>query len=445
MNNNTLFRVTGSGLALAMTVIGCAPVSTGPSVQSASANAPQVERDSEKLFARAQAAVQAGKLAEALSDAERAVEIAPRDSGYRMLLGDLYLKNGRFASAETTFSDVLTLDPGSARASLSLALAMIAQGKTMLAQAELDRLVGMVAPGDIGLAYALAGQPARAIELLEPAVRAPGADGRVRQNLALAYALAGDWAKARVTAAQDVSPAELGDRLASWADFANPANAHNRVARLLGVQAVTDPGQPIRLALSSDAVDESEFAAVADTPVQEAPAAVVAQVVPASKPIEVAHYPAPTVAAPVAVRLAAAAESLVKPEPAVIKRAVRIAGAPIPAFKPAKTAKLEAPYKIGDGRFVVQIGAYHSIGVAQGAWKNAVRRYRLDANMRPHSTTVTLPGKGVFHRLSIAGFDAPADAARLCRSIRVKGGACFVRTRAGDTLAAWAKKGQQQG
>ena len=39
-----------------------------------------------------------------LVHAEAAVDAAPRDAGYRMLLGDLYLKNGRFQSAETSSS-----------------------------------------------------------------------------------------------------------------------------------------------------------------------------------------------------------------------------------------------------------------------------------------------------------------------------------------------------
>jgi tetratricopeptide (TPR) repeat protein len=435
---NSKLRLTASTLVLGLSAIGCAPVANGP-VNSFAATAPL--SGPEKLYARTQVAIQAGEAGEALSLAERLVEQSPRDVGYRTLLGDLYLKNGRFASAETTFSDVLTLDPDNARASLSLALALTAQGKTMLATAELDRIADKAAPGDIGLAYALAGQPARAIQLLEPASRAPEADGRVRQNLALAYAIAGDWAKARVAAAQDVSPADLAGRLASWADLSNPGSEGMRVSRLLGVTPVADPGQPIRLALAVDTLDESQFAAVAAEPMTSQ----VAQLIPAAKPVEVAHYPAPVEAAPVELRLAAAAQSLVKAEPAVLKGPVKLASIPGPVFKPAKAATLEAPVKVGQGRFVVQIGAYQSQAVAQAAWGRALRRFQLGGDLKPHSTTVSVPGKGFFHRLSIAGFEAHVDAARLCRSIRVKGGACFVRTRAGDAIAAWAAKGAGRG
>src|SRR3546814_20906071 len=113
-----------------------------------------------------------------------------------MVLADLYLKNGRFRSAATSFKDVLTLNPSNERAALSLALTQIALGNSYQATAQLDGLTETAKPGDIGLAYALAGQPERAIAMLEPAPRAPGPDARPPQHLAPAYALAGDWPKA---------------------------------------------------------------------------------------------------------------------------------------------------------------------------------------------------------------------------------------------------------
>lgn len=424
MHANTLFKLTASGLAFA--TIGCSPFAANTRLGNLVTPAADTVKGEAKLFAESRAAVQADNHADALILTERLVELAPRDAGYRTQLGDLYLKHGRFASAEAAFADVLRLDPSNSRAALSLSLAMIAQGKSMLATVELDRLGSHAAPGDLGLAYALAGRTDRALELLEPAARGLGADGRVRQNLALTYALVGDWGKARAIAAQDVHPGELADRLQSWADFANPAHADSRVARLLGVQPGVDPGLPVQLALRDEMPELAVVEPVAPTP----------EILPSAKPIDVAGYAAAG-EAPVDARLAAAAESLVKAEPVVIKQAIRIADAPIPAFTPRKSAKLDAVPKSGAGRFVVQIGAYGSPAVAQAAWGRAVRRFQL-AGAQPHSTKVTLPGKGTFTRLSIAGFESPAEAGRLCRSIRAKGGACFVRTRAGDTLAAWA-------
>ena len=430
MNKAIAFRLAASGLVLGTTAVGCAPAGQVGRTASFEA-APAAERNAMKLYERTQIAVQQGKMAEALTLAERVVELAPRDSGYRMLLGDLYLKNGRFASAETAFADVLALDPRNPRASLSIALAMIGQGKTGQATTELDQLAETAAPGDVGLAFALAGDTARAIALLEPAARQSDANGRVRQNLALAYALAGDWQKARVTAAQDVSPAHLAERLAQWAEFASPGSSRNQVAMLLGVDpAGEDPGQPVRLALN---VEEPAATAYAEAP---AP-------MPAA-PVQLAM--AEPVAAPepevvTAAQFAAAVETLVKPDPIVIPVAAPAAPAPIPAFKPVKAAKLEsAPRASRTGRYVVQLGAYKNAVQVELAWSRLQDRFGFGADVQPVSTTVTLPGRGTFHRLSVASFEAPSDAARLCKSIKAKGGACFVRNKAGDAPVQWAAR-----
>src|SRR3546814_4843532 len=153
--------------------------------------------------------------------------------------------------------------------------------------------------------------------MLEPAARAPGADARVRQNLALAYALAGDWLKARTTAAQDISPAQLGERMEQWAALAQPDAGSTRVAALLGVTPVADPGQPVRLALAPEVLETRFAEAVVESP---APAPTIE---PA--PVEVAFAAPPTpentiVSATVPVdtpetRFAEAVQALVEPEP----------------------------------------------------------------------------------------------------------------------------------
>jgi Flp pilus assembly protein TadD len=266
MKNSVALKFAVSALAIGATMVACKPAAEASRVASASSGTPKADQQAAALYAKAQAAVQKGAFAEGIGFAERAVELSPRDVGYRMILADLYLKNGRFQSAETTFADVQQLDPTNVRAGFSLALARIALGRPAAAVAELDRLAENASPADIGLAYALAGEPQRGIELLEPAARAPGATGRVRQNLALAYAIAGDWEKARVTAAQDVSPAELGARLQQWAAFARPDAGATRIAALLGVAPAEDSGQPVRLALAAPEAPATAFAAAGPLP-----------------------------------------------------------------------------------------------------------------------------------------------------------------------------------
>src|SRR4051812_3585478 len=250
----TAFKAAASTLIVSMTMMSF-------SVESDAMrrlNEPQransrTDRQAAALAEQGARAVRQGQLASAETALEQAVALSPRDAGYRQLLADIYLKQGRMASARTTYADVLELDPSNIRAALSVALIQIAQGNPRAAAARLDDLDGRAPAADLGLAYALAGRADRAVQILEAAARAPGAAARTRQNLALAYAMSGDWRRARAVAEQDLSPAELPARLQQWAAFARPGASQTRVASLLGVTPVQDPGQPVRLALAPEA------------------------------------------------------------------------------------------------------------------------------------------------------------------------------------------------
>ena len=416
-----------------------------------------------------------GQVDQALAPIENAVAMSPRDVGYRLLLGEIYMKLGRFDSARTTFADVVELDPSNIRAGLSLALMQIASGRPQAAVAQLDDLTGRAQPADVGLAYALAGMPERAIEILEPAARSPEATARLRQNLALAYALAGDWQRARTVAAQDMSPGDVGPRLQQWAAMAHPDARSNQVATLLGLTPVQDPGQPVRLALAPAAPEAPATALAEAAPAQagEALAAVTPVEIPASAPVQTAdasgtvgpvsgwnisdqpapvavaqaypvqaagaHYlPAPE-AVPAAqteqeVRYAAAAQSITRPDPAIVRTASISLPTP-PAFRREVP---QAPAASGNSRFVVQLGAFSNEANAEHAWQQAERRYGL-TDRAPMTTTIAINGR-TLHRVSIAGFAGQADAARFCGAIRSRGGACFVRANAGDASVRWAAR-----
>ena len=486
--NRSVFKIAASTVVVSLTMVACAAQSDAMRRRASSASAVPANQPAAELHERAVRALRAGELANALTAIEDAVAASPRDAGYRLLLAEIYMKSGRFDSARATFADVLELDPSNTRAALSFALMQIAAGRSAGAVAQLDNLAGRAQPADLGLAYALAGQPERAIEILEPAARASDASPRLRQNLALSYALAGDWRRARTIASQDVSPADLGARLQQWAAIARPdAAAGSAVASLIGVSPVQDAGQPVRLALNASApvqvaaaapaVAEVTAPVTAPSPVVEAyaqayaaaapaaPAPVAAAAVqsdwgqpaaapasapiasqpeaapaPAAAPVQVAeapsyYLPAP-VEAPVAseaeVRFAAAAESLTRPAPAVVRTAsVSLPAAPV--FRRAAPA-----VRSGNSRFVVQLGAFSNEGNAERAWLDASRRFGLNGRA-PLTTTFDHEGR-TLHRVSVAGFASQGDAARLCQSIKGQGGACFVRANAGDASVRWAAR-----
>jgi Flp pilus assembly protein TadD len=465
--NSKALKFVVSALAIGATMVACKPAANASRPASAAAKAQNSEAGASAAFAKAQAAVKAGALDVALGHAETAVELSPRDLGYRMLLADLYLKDGRFQSAEATFEDVLTLDPSNVRAGLSVALTRIALGRQGGAIAQLDEMPS-APPADLGLAYALAGEHGRAIEILELAARSTEASARVRQNLALAYALSGDWQKARTTAGQDVSADQLGARLEQWAKIAQPRESWDQVAALLGVSPKADDGQPLRLALAREADGVALAAAAPAEPAPALAAAPVRQVAiggPAAEAASQAQFAeapaAPVAAAPMAEWVsadpavtetappspdaeeadtrpvyAAAVESLVTPQAPVLRASAPAAPAPrifdrAPKAKPALRAA-------GAGRFAVQLGAFASATAVERAWASAYKRYGFTSHT-PLSTTVKLP-KGTFHRLSVAGFASHADAARVCQTVKAKGGVCFVRSVAGDAPVQWAAR-----
>jgi Flp pilus assembly protein TadD len=461
----TAFRVAASTIIVSMTMVACTAQSEamrrlGPVRRADS----RTDLQAARFHEQARQLLQQGQIAPAMMQMETAVALAPRDAGYRLLLADIYMKSGRFEAARMTFADVVELDPSNTRAALSLALMQIALGRPQAAVAQLDELTGRAGAADIGLAYALAGMPERAIEILEPAARGAEATPRLRQNLALSYALAGDWQRARAVASQDVSPADLGARLQQWATLARPDAGQTRVASLLGVTPVQDPGQPLRLALAPAAEAPAALAAAVPAPVPgEAYAAMTPVEVPmaaapapmavplaqgpvsgwsppeATAPGSDGSYYLPAPEAPAArtdeeVRYASAARTMTRPEPAIVRTA-SVTLPPPPAFR------REAPQpnvRRGDSRFVVQLGAFSNDTNAERAWQQAERQFAL-TDHDPMTTTIAINGR-TLHRVSVAGFASQSDAARMCSSIRARGGACFVRATAGDASVRWAAR-----
>ena len=382
--------------------------------------------------------------------AEAAVELRPQIADYRAVLGQAYLLAGRFASARTTFNDALTLSPGDGKVALNMALAQIAEGDWTGARQTLDSNSGSIPVADRGLAMALAGDPTNAVSLLLPVARQPGADAKLRQNLALSLALAGRWQDARVVAAMDLSPTDADKRIIEWAAFARPASRYDQVAALLGVTPAADPGQPVALALNASTSVVASAPAPVDAYMPKAPA----EVAVAAAPVDAGT----TDPAPVAVAVVAPAPSvgtvvfgpraeIVQPlpaQPAVGSKAPLIK-APTTAIKAAVFVKpMVAPttpgaskVSVSKGNFYVQLGAYDSAGVARDGWARASRAYSGFAGHAPTGMSVTVKGKN-FYRLSVGGFDR-AGAAKLCASYRAKGGTCFVRENAGDQAVNWKK------
>lgn len=427
MKTRMILSLGLSAFVFGGTMVGCTAGHGGlasAGSHEAAASAKLAARDAD----RAGRALAKGQALESVALAERAVAAMPQNAGYRALLGRGYLKAGRFASARAAFADSLSLAPEDGRTALNLALSQVALGDWQAARATLAAHDSAIPAADRGLALALAGDPAAGATMLNDVVRSGGGTPKIRQNLALALALAGQWPAARIVASADMSPADVDRRMEQWAAFAKPAAASDQVAALLGIAAAQDPGQPIALAL-------------------------VAPVSPGQTPVETvaAASTAPVPAAPAA---ATDPEALVAALPAAPATATDIrlaqqAMAPLPVARPAGLLRADAgAIKVAmtraaaparaKGNYFVQLGAFRTAAVLREGWRSATHRMPALARHTPTSARFAYRG-GAVYRLAFGGL-VRQEADGLCRRYRATGGACFVRTGAGDRMAYWAAK-----
>ncbi|MGI8611876.1 MAG: tetratricopeptide repeat protein [Sphingomicrobium sp.] len=438
MSKSLRFGSALSAIALASVIAGCAT----PAGRSASSFGGKDPKADIGLAMRALVALNGNDYATAVKLAERAVEKSPNDAGFRALLGNAYFGSGRFASAEAAYRDSLALIANQPQVVLKLALVEIAQGRNGEALALLGEARGVLEPADHGLAVALAGQPQEAAAMLEAAARQPGADARLRQNLALAHALSGDWDAARAVAAQDVSADMLDARIQEWMVFAKPRAASDQVAALTGVRPVAgDPGQPTRLALRGAPTRTAQAFPAVQQPQQ--PAAYAPQfdqlaTAPAPGPV-----PAPVVEAVAPAPAPAFVETAPVIEPAYVEpkrgraRAAALSASFTAKLKPARPASFAR--RNGNSTAVLQLGAYGSPKGVAVAWNAASKRYSALRGYLPVSARFN-SSKGLVYRLSVKGFSSPSEAKNLCVSLRRAGANCFVRSVAGDAPVRLASR-----
>ncbi|MFM7027584.1 MAG: SPOR domain-containing protein [Chakrabartia sp.] len=341
--------------------------------------------------------------------AERAVAALPSSADYRLVLGEAYLANGRFASAAVALEDCLRLKPNMDKAVLKLALAQVALGKGAEAQMVLGAHQSALAIPDYGLAMALAGDAPAGISAMETAVRAGEDTAKLRQNLALAYAFAGRWDEARVTASIDLTPDLVRQRLAQWAILVAPGQSMTQVSTLLGIRPQMDPGLPPQLGLA-------KAAPPGDVPTVE-PAADLTDgretAMSAQDETQRARFDVPPeVKDPGQIEARTFARSDT-PEAPTLPRARR------------------AP-----ANFVVQIGAFRSSGAVAVAWTRSAARWPVLRQYDIRQGRMT----GGLHRLSVGGFATRQQAVRLCRTLRAQGGVCFSRPLARADVIRWAAR-----
>lgn len=377
----------------------------------------------DKYASSAQTALAKGTTTAAIDNAEKAVLADPRNAAYRVLLGNAYLKAGRFESARQAYDESMELGEDSGRTALSLALADIALGRHAEAVDTLNSYRDTLAASDYGLALALAGQPQQGAQILSQALRNGENTAKVRQNLALAYALAGQWREARTMAAQDVPADQLGERMEQWALMGYSERTRDRVAGLLGVPLRGDAGQPQALALANFPATE-QLAAEAATRAEPAAAPALAEAAVKELPATEPAAPAPSLAdsSSQSQQTQLALIDVPASQPYSSQPYVRPAAAPVRKAAPA-AKPVAAPAKAGT--HLVQLGSFSTPEGARRAWRHYTSRNPALKGFTNVTTQVAVNGKQ-FWRVQAAGFGGYASASSMCGSVKARGGVCLV-------------------
>ncbi|HEX5645174.1 MAG TPA: SPOR domain-containing protein [Erythrobacter sp.] len=382
--------------------------------------------------ADAKVALEKGHVTKAIAHAESAVLADPRNAQSRALLGAAYLEAGRFQAAATSFSDAMALGDSDPRTVLSYALAQIALGNSREAVIALDGARDDLDPADLGLALALAGDTGTGVEVLSEALRNGESTSKLRQNLAYAYALHGDWRAARIMAAEDVPADQVSDRIGEWAQLAAPEYFQQRVASLLQVTPAYDGGQPAQLALAnfpSHGEMVADAAATTDAP-QYATADTAAPDTGELAPVAAA--PAQTFA--VAFGQEVTAPAPVTPRGPVVQQLPSEYAAAAETKKPAtpksrlatssSQRRMAATSDSNAGTHLVQLGSFSSRANAERAWSIYQSRYPQLSGRDVVITQAVVGGKTYF-RVAAAGFGA-RSASSLCQTVRAGGkGGCI--------------------
>ncbi len=320
-----------------------------------------------------------GDLVNAVGLYQRAHELAPQDERPLVALGQIFAQLGSPAGAAEAYRAAVAAAPSDVEARRGLGTALIAMGHPDVAITELEKALDIakdyriynslgvaydmtgdhasaqtyyqtglaLSPGNLelsnnlGLSLALDGRYDEAIALLEKISNDPNAPSRYRQNLALAFGLAGNRDKARQVAQQDLDYATAEKNL-SYFDMLKGLGDDRTMAAALGVHMLGSD------AAADAAASGSEFAAPAAgsnevVPLQSAPAAEPAPApsvlnLPAPNPIEsqplpptsqLESAPAPAIVAP-SERVRSPAAMMVPAEPADIEPAAGVDRTPLP-------------------------------------------------------------------------------------------------------------------
>lgn len=169
--------------------------------------------NAEALCVKGDALTSLGRIDEAKSSYDAALQSEPGSTRARLGLGRLRLATDP-AGAETLFLQVLQRDPRNALGFSDLGIARDLQGHHAEAQQAYRQALGInpelsAAQVNLALSMAMSGDGSGATRLLKPIATGPSANRKLRHDYAAVLALSGDRAEAERVLAPDLNPDEI--------------------------------------------------------------------------------------------------------------------------------------------------------------------------------------------------------------------------------------------
>ncbi len=169
-----------------------------------------------------------GDLEQARTVADAVLLARPNDATVVAEVGKVRLASGQLPNAVALLQRAVELDPADWKSRSALGVAYDRLGDSAKAEESYRAALGIspnnpVVLNNLALSRVLANDLAGARELLQRAVDSSRADVRVRQNLALLYALSGNMAQAEALTLQDLPPELARATLAYYRELATQA------------------------------------------------------------------------------------------------------------------------------------------------------------------------------------------------------------------------------
>ena len=188
------------------------------------------------------------------------------------------------------------------------------------------------------------------------------------------------------------------------------------------------PEQEAKTSVLAQAPPAAETPQIRLSPSLPPPAPATPAPAPAARAAAAPAPPAPAAAAPRPAATAPAPQAAPAPAPAQLAQATRPAQPAAPAAAPAAppAAATAAASRAVSGAAVLQIGAFESAELANGAWAVFRSRYEAAASLSPDVQRADLGAKGVVYRLRVGPFADRAAATDACVQLKAAGANCIV-------------------